>query len=186
MNPSPHGRLPNALGPLRSPSSAIPVRPVRSIVKSEPRGQVKRASPALLSRSASARERRWSVAKSHAIRRASMSSVTPGSVAPRAPASLAALRARVCDSERDVGAMKTSASLSAPATAAGGSAPSRGARVHDREHGLRPALRRRVAQRVADGARRVVDDDHHLIALADAQALVDDGRNGALELRHGG
>ena len=53
-----------------------------------------------------------------------MSSVTPGSVAPRAPPSLAALRARVCDSERLVGAMNTCPAASAAATAAGGSWPS--------------------------------------------------------------
>jgi hypothetical protein len=55
--------------------------------------------------------------------RASRSSVTPGSVAPRAPLSLAAVRARVCEIERVVGAMKTSAALSAAATASGGSSP---------------------------------------------------------------
>ena len=53
-----------------------------------------------------------------------MSSVTPGSVAPRAPLSLAALRALVWLSERDVGAMNTSAAFSAAATASGGSCPS--------------------------------------------------------------
>ena len=61
-----------------------------------------------------------------------MSSVTPGSVAPRAPPSLAALRALVWLSERVVGAMNTSAAASAAATAAGGSCPStsRGSIVH--------------------------------------------------------
>jgi hypothetical protein len=91
--------------------------------KSEPRGQVKCASPAAVSSSASARPRRCSSPMSAVISRASRSAVTPGSVAPRAPLSVAALRARVCDSERLVGAMNTSAAASAAATAAGGSCP---------------------------------------------------------------
>ena len=45
--------------------------------------------------------------KSAAMRRASMSAVTCGIVAPRAPASLAALRARVWEMDQAVGAMKT-------------------------------------------------------------------------------
>src|SRR5215207_2054384 len=124
MKPSPHGRLPNAPSALRSPSSAIASRPPRSSVRSVPRGHVTCASSALVSSSATRRLRAAIVGKSHAMRRASMSSVTPGSVAPRAPASLAALRARVCESERSVGAMKTRAAASAAATAAGGSWPS--------------------------------------------------------------
>ncbi len=52
-----------------------------------------------------------------------MSSVTPGSVAPRAPPSEAALRAFVCERDLLVGAMKTSAAASAAAIEAGGSCP---------------------------------------------------------------
>ena len=52
-----------------------------------------------------------------------MLAVTPGSVAPRAPPSVAALRAFVCDSDFEVGAMNTSAAANAAATGAGGSVP---------------------------------------------------------------
>ena len=56
------------------------------------------------------------------ITRASISSVTPGIVAIRAPASLAALRAAVWESDWTVGAITTSAASIAAATVAGGSA----------------------------------------------------------------
>ena len=132
MNPSPHGRLPNAPLAVSRPSSGSPVRPLRSMRKSDPRGQVKRASSASVSSWATAWLRRPRVSRSAVIRRASRSAVTPGSVAPRAPFSLAALRARVWESERDVGAMNTSQAASAAATAGGGSSPStaRGSITH--------------------------------------------------------
>ena len=57
------------------------------------------------------------------ITRASISSVAPGSVAARAPASVAALRAAVCDSDWTVGARITSAFSIAAATSSGGSRP---------------------------------------------------------------
>src|SRR4051812_17453978 len=123
MKPSPHGRFPNARSPVRSPSSAMPGRLVRSSRRSLPRGQVMRASSAPSSRRASSAERRCSTSRSQAIRRASMSAVTPGSVAPRAPPSVAALRALVCESDFAVGAMNTSAAASAAATGGGGSSP---------------------------------------------------------------
>ena len=56
------------------------------------------------------------------ITRASISSVTPGIEATRTPASLAALRAAVWESDWIVGAITTSAASIAAATAAGGSA----------------------------------------------------------------
>ncbi len=56
------------------------------------------------------------------ITRASISSVTPGIVAIRAPASLAALREAVWESDWTVGAITTSAASIAAATAGGGSA----------------------------------------------------------------
>ncbi len=56
------------------------------------------------------------------ITRASISSVAPGRVAIRAPASVAALRAAVCESDCTVGASTTSAAAIAAATDAGGSA----------------------------------------------------------------
>src|SRR3954447_4847769 len=121
MNPSPHGRLPNAPGAVRSPSSAMPWRPLRSRLRSVPRGHAIFASVPLSSSSAIACERLFRRSKSIAISRASMSVVTCGIVAPRAPASLARLRASVWLSERDAGAMNTSHAASASATGAGGS-----------------------------------------------------------------
>jgi hypothetical protein len=56
------------------------------------------------------------------ITRASISSVTPGSVAIRAPASLARFREAVCESDWTVGASTTSAEAIASATVRGGSA----------------------------------------------------------------
>ena len=53
---------------------------------------------------------------------ASISSVTPGRVAMRTPASVAAFRAAVWESDWTVGARRTSAAAIAAATAAGGSA----------------------------------------------------------------
>ena len=53
-----------------------------------------------------------------------MSSVTPGIVAPRTPASVARLRATVWLSDRLVGAMYTSHASSAAAIVGGGSVPS--------------------------------------------------------------
>ena len=64
------------------------------------------------------------MSKSTAITRASISPVTPGIVAPRAPASVARLRAVVWLSDRLVGAMNTSQSASAAASVRGGSVPS--------------------------------------------------------------
>src|SRR4051812_29201170 len=124
MNPSPQGRLPNEPAAVRSPSSAMPWRPVRSSLRSVPRGHAIRASLALSSSSATACERLRMRSKSIAISRASMSVVTCGIVAPRAPASLARLRASVWLRDRDAGAMNTSHAASASATGAGGSEPS--------------------------------------------------------------
>src|SRR3954447_18526971 len=126
MNPSPHGRLPKAPGAVRSPSSAMPWRPVRSSVRSVPRGHAILASLALSRSCATACERLFRRSKSIDMSRASMSAVTCGIVAPRAPASLARLRASVWLSDRLAGAMNTSHAASASATGAGGSEPSVG------------------------------------------------------------
>jgi hypothetical protein len=56
------------------------------------------------------------------ITRASISSVTPGRVAIRVPASFAALRAAVCERDWTVGARTTSAAFIASAIVRGGSA----------------------------------------------------------------
>ena len=87
-----------------------------------PLAQVILAPSAALSRSATACPLRFNSAMSALITRPSICSVTPGSVAIRAPASEAALREAVCESDCTVGARTTSAAFIAAAIVAGGSA----------------------------------------------------------------
>ena len=82
-----------------------------------------RASAPAVSRSAIAAPLRRRPSMSALITRASISSVAPGRVAIRAPASVAALRAAVCESDCTVGQRTTSAAAIAAATEAGGSVP---------------------------------------------------------------
>ena len=126
MNASPQGRLPNAPGSVRSPASGIAGRPERSRRRSVPLSSVTRASEARSSASATACPFRRSPSMSALITRASMSSVTPGRVAQRAPASVALFRAAVCERDWTVGAISTSAAAIASATTRGGSAPCEG------------------------------------------------------------
>ena len=114
-----------------------------------------------------------------------MPSVTPGSVAPRAPPSVAALRAFVCESElrrrRDehVGGGERGRDrrgrLCAVLVAR---RPSRTAR---RRRRLPPPRR---AARSPSALRRLVDDDRDLLARADAEAAADDGLDGAVQVGH--
>ncbi len=122
MKPSPQGRLPKAPRPVSSPASGIAVRPSSPSRRSLPRAQVIRASAPESSAAATAAPRRRSSSISALITRASISSVTPGRVATRTPASLATLRAAVCESDCTVGARTTSAAAIAAATGRGGSA----------------------------------------------------------------
>ena len=122
MKPSPQGRLPKAFSWPSSPASGIATRSPRPSRKSVPFGQVMWALSEAVSRSATAPPLRRSSSMSALITRASIASVTPGSVAIRAPASDAALREAVCESDWIVGAMTTSAAFIAAATVAGGSA----------------------------------------------------------------
>jgi hypothetical protein len=73
---SPHGRLPNAPGALRSPSSVMPLRPLSSMVASVPRGQVIRARLPAVNSSATPLDRRAIASNSTAITRPSISAVT--------------------------------------------------------------------------------------------------------------
>ena len=150
-----------------------------------PRGQLTCASSAAVSSSATRRERAAIAGKSHAISRASMSSVTPGSVAPRAPASLAALRARVCESERRVGAMNTCAAASAAATAAGGSWPSTSRGSMTVITGSAPERATAACSAAPIDSRAAVDDDHDVLPALHAEALPDDGLDGPLQITHG-
>ena len=113
------------------------------------------------------------------ITRASISSVAPGRVAIRAPASVAALRAAVCESDCTVGASTTSAAAIAAATGAGGSARVRGALGHQADHAVGPRAPGLAAQPLAEPDRRRVADDQHLLALADAEAVADRPRSTA-------
>ena len=150
MKASPQGRFPNAPRSRRSPSSEIATRPLSSRRRSVPSGHVTWACRASVRRSATARLRRAISSKSLPIRRASMSAVTPGIVAPRAPRSVAALRAVVCDSDGRHGAMNTSQAASAAATvaAARSRAPASGGDDDERcvGAGLEGAVQERAAE----------------------------------------
>ncbi len=118
------------------------------------------------------------------ITRASISSVTPGSVAIRAPASVAALRAAVCESDWTVGARTTSAASIAAAIVAGGSAGVGGALGHQRQDRVGAELARLGAHALAEAERRRVADDEHLLALADGEAVADRSGHGSFEIVH--
>ena len=127
---------------------------------------------------------RASASKSVLIRRASMSAVTPGSVAPRWPSSHARLRALVCDSDGRHGAMNTSAAANAAATGAGGSVPRAGLGGRIVSTASPPAARAAAssASPIVDAAG--VGDDEHRLPRPHAQAALDDGGDGLLELAH--
>ena len=98
--------------------------------------------------------------------------------APRAPASLARLRAGVWLSDRLVGAMNTSQAASAAAIGRGGSVPSVARSSIIASTASAPRLRGLLAQRLADRARAGVDDHQHVLARLDRQAAVDDRADG--------
>ena len=118
------------------------------------------------------------------ITRASISSVTPGRVATRAPASVARLRAAVCESDCTVGARMTSAAAIASATVPGGSAPC----------AARSEITVSTASPPASAASALsaspmllgggIAYDQHLLALSDAEAVAHDGPHSLLQLAH--
>jgi hypothetical protein len=116
MKPSPAGRLPKLPGALRSPSSAIPERPSIERTTSVPPSLVTRTSDPEVRASATACARRATSAASARIVRASISTLTRGMLATRAPCSQAARRAAVCDSDFEVGAATTALATIAAAT----------------------------------------------------------------------
>ena len=128
-----------------------------------------RASSAALSRAATARLRSRRAGKSTAMTRASMSAVTPGSVAPRTPASLARLRAWVCDSDFVVGAMKASAAARAAATGAGGSAPWFGRSAITARVASAPACAATSRSASPELAARRIGDHEHLLPARTAR-----------------
>ena len=135
MKPSPHGRLPNAprRGQVAVVGDAAAAAQVEAHVGAARAGHVRlvglgqQLGDRAAARAPSRRSRPTSAAR--ACRPS-----TPGIVAPRAPASVAALRALVCDSDGSTGAMKTSA---------------RGERGGDRLAAARSRARRAAAGRSA-------------------------------------
>ena len=173
MKASPQGRLPKAPRSFSSPASTIAVRPSSPSRRSLPRGQVIRASAPRVERArdrcAAPAQRRMSAP----ITRASISSVTPGIEATRAPASVAALRAAVWESDWIVGARTTSAASIAAATVAGGSAA-----CESRSEITASVASRALALRVDPQQRPElfgdrVADHQHLLAGLQAQAIAD-------------
>ena len=118
------------------------------------------------------------------ITRASISSVTPGSVAIRAPASLARLRAAVCESDCTVGASTTSAAAIASATGPGGSAACDARSAITASTASAPGVRGLGSHALAEALGRRVADDQHLLALADAEAVADDRAHRLIEIAH--
>ena len=110
------------------------------------------------------------------ITRASISSVTPGRVAILAPASEAALRAAVCESDWTVGASTTSAASIASAIDRGGSPAWDARSAIVARTASAPARLGLVAQALAQVRRGGIRDHEHLLALANAEALADDRR----------
>ena len=108
------------------------------------------------------------------ITRASISSVTPGSVAIRTPASVAALRAAVWESDWTVGARTTSAAAIAAAIGAGGSAACGAPLGHHRQHRLGAGVLRASSRMpLAEPLGGRVADHQHVLALAHPEAVAD-------------
>ena len=118
------------------------------------------------------------------ITRASISSVTPGRVAIRTPASVAALRAAVCESDCTVGQRTTSAAAIAAATDRGGSVPDSARSADQRQDAVGADPPRLAAKALAEPDRRRVGDHQHLLALADAEAVAHHRAHGSLEIAH--
>ena len=118
------------------------------------------------------------------ITRASISSVAPGRVAIRTPASVAALRAAVCESDCTVGQRTTSAAAIAAATDRGGSVPDSARSPISAMTPSAPTRPGLAAKALAEPDRRRVGDHQHLLALADAEAVADHRAHGSLEVAH--
>ena len=103
-------------------------------------------------------------------------------MAIRAPASLAALRAAVWESDCTVGARTTSAAAIAAASAAGGSAAWEARSAITARTASAPACGRLVAQRHADPLGGLVADHQHLFAFAHAEAVADHGPRRSIEV----
>ena len=140
------------------------------------------ASAARSSASATASPLRRSPSMSALITRASMSSVTPGSVATRAPFSLARLRAAVCESDWTVGARTTSAAAIASATVARRLGRVRGALRHHGQDRVRSGAGGLVAQALPHVLGRRVADDEDVLAVLDAEAVPHHRADGSIEV----
>ena len=116
--------------------------------------------------------------------RASISSVTPGSVAVRAPASVAALRAAVWESDWTVGARTTSAAAIAAAIGGGGSAAWEPRSAITASTASAPASCAVSRMPLADPLGGRVADHQHVLALTHPEAVADDRLDRMIELAH--
>ena len=183
--PSPQGRLPKEPGAVRSPSSAMPWRPVRSRRRSVPRGQVTCASSALREQvgdraaaggqdvEVDVHEPAQHVGRDGGHRRAA------GAVVGRA---LARLRVRERargrrdeDVARGEGLGDRRRRLDAVVLARG----------HDGEHRVGLRLLGLAAQRLPHVLQRLVDDHEDVLSGRHREAAAHDGADGAGETGHG-
>ena len=136
-------------------------------------------------RSATARPLRRSPSMSALITRASISSVTPGSVAhPRARPRWPRLRAAVWESDWTVGARTTSAAAIAAATVRGGSAACEARSEITARTASAPASAASSRRRSPRRCGRRVADHQHLLALLDAEAVAHHRSHRPLEVAH--
>ena len=167
------------------PSRGSPSRPSRFRRRSEPFGA---GDVRLAPRGEQIGERAGPAAAALPCRRSSPGRASPRSPRAawraRAPASVAALRAAVCESDWTVGARMTSASSIAAATLAGGSAPCDSRSAITASTASRPDGLGAVAQALADACSGGIADDEHVLALLDDEAILDHRLHGPLEITH--
>ena len=130
-----------------------------------------------------AQPRRRISSRSPVISRASISSVTPGRLPIRTPASLAALRAAVWEIDWIVGARTTSAAAIAAATARRRLGGGRFALGHHRQGRVGAVALRLDPHQRADLFGHRVADHQHLLARRDAHALADHRPHRPIQLR---
>ncbi len=184
MKPSPAGRFPKAPGSVSSPASGIAARPSSPSRRSLPFGHVIRASEAAVSASAIAWPLRRSASMSALITRASISSVTPGSVAIRTPRvarrlARGGVRERLDGRrEHDVGRGHRGGDR------IGRLGGVRGALRHHRQHRVGADPLRLGAQALAELLGRRVADHEHVLARLHTEAIADDRLHRSIQIAH--
>ena len=185
MKPSPQGRLPKAplLGQLARVGDRLAARELQPEV-----GAVRVGDAGLRSARRAPPPRRAPCAAAPPCRRSSRgracSSVAPGIVAPRAPASVARLRAAVWERDWTVGAISTSAAAIASATVLGGSAACEARSEITVRTASAPGVRRLLAQALAEVLGRRIADDQGLLPLLDAEAIAHHRPHRSIEIVH--